>query len=189
MRSRLRYLSAVLFEPTVRISALTCGAKGTRTSDPLLANNRQTVHPRPSPQVTVPERVSASLRIRTCCGTFVLYSPPRSTPVRRLHCATPLGSSSLAERVDPAAVSGVPPDPPELTRDENPACALTALRGSRPTNVQPGDRPDARNSRPSACWRFAGRGLKAAGISGRTRLGGGDAFHPGGFLGIWVEYR
>jgi hypothetical protein len=61
----------------------------------------------------------------------VLYSPPRSTPVRRLHCATPLGSSSLAERVDPAAVSGVPPDPPELTRDENPA-----LRRNRVTRLQ-----------------------------------------------------
>jgi hypothetical protein len=30
------------------------GAKGTRTPDPLLANNRQHVHQRPSPQVTVP---------------------------------------------------------------------------------------------------------------------------------------
>ena len=54
------------------------GAKGTRTPDPLLANNRHHVHQRPSPQVTVPERVSASLQIRTCCGTFVLYSPCRS---------------------------------------------------------------------------------------------------------------
>ena len=34
------------------------GAKGTRTPDPLRANNRQHVHQRPSPQVTVPERVS-----------------------------------------------------------------------------------------------------------------------------------
>ena len=50
------------------------GAKGTRTPDPLLANNRQHVHPRPSPQATVPQRVSASLQIRTCCGTSVLYS-------------------------------------------------------------------------------------------------------------------
>ena len=75
------------------------GAKGTRTPDPLLANNRQHVHPRPYPQVTVPERVSASLQIHTCCGTFVLYSLPRSTPVRRLRCATPRGSpSALVER-------------------------------------------------------------------------------------------
>jgi hypothetical protein len=62
--------------PAVRIMSLTSGAKGTRTPDPLLANNRQHVHPRPSPQVTVPERVSASLQIRTCCGTSVLYSRP-----------------------------------------------------------------------------------------------------------------
>ena len=60
----------------VRIIPLTCGAKGTRTPDPLRANNRQHVHPRPSPQVTVPQRVSASLQIRTCCGTFLLYSSP-----------------------------------------------------------------------------------------------------------------
>jgi hypothetical protein len=69
--------------PAVRISLLTSGAKGTRTPDPLLANNRQHVHPRPSPQVTVPERVSASLQIRTCCGTFVLYSPPEPIVFRR----------------------------------------------------------------------------------------------------------
>ena len=59
-----------------RIMILTCGAKGTRTPDPLLANNRQHVHHRPYLQVTVPERLSASLQIRTCCGTFVLYSSP-----------------------------------------------------------------------------------------------------------------
>ena len=33
-------------------------------------------------QVTVPERASASLQIRTCCGTSVLYSSPRSTSAR-----------------------------------------------------------------------------------------------------------
>ena len=49
------------------------GAKGTRTPDPLLANHRQTVHPRPSPQVTVPGRTSGSVRVRTCCGTSALY--------------------------------------------------------------------------------------------------------------------
>jgi hypothetical protein len=93
MRSRLRYFAAVLPGPTVRIWLLTCGAKETRTPDPLLANNRQHVHPRPSPQVTVPERVSASLQIRTCCGTFLLYSSPwvrdGHTPRRHfvaLHC-------------------------------------------------------------------------------------------------------
>jgi hypothetical protein len=60
--------------PAVRIMSLTCGAKGTRTNDPLLANNRQHVHRRPSPQVTVPQRVSAPARVRTFCGTSVLYS-------------------------------------------------------------------------------------------------------------------
>jgi hypothetical protein len=49
------------------------GVKGTRTPDPLLANNRQHVHRHPYPQVTVPGRPSASLRIRSCCGTSVLY--------------------------------------------------------------------------------------------------------------------
>jgi hypothetical protein len=29
--------------------------------------------------VTVPQRVSASLQIRTCCGTSVLCSPPKPT--------------------------------------------------------------------------------------------------------------
>ena len=67
-------LCCCTLDPAVRISLLTSGAKGTRTPDPLLANNRQAVHWRPSPQVTVPERVSASPWIRTCCGTFVLYS-------------------------------------------------------------------------------------------------------------------
>jgi hypothetical protein len=60
--------------PAVRIRLLTCGDKRTRTPNPLLANNWQHVHPRPSPQVTVPEPVSASLQIRTCCATFVLYA-------------------------------------------------------------------------------------------------------------------
>jgi hypothetical protein len=77
----------LLYSPQIRASRiqimfLTCGAKGTRTPDPLLANNRQHVHPRPYPQVTVPESVSASLQIRTCCGTSVLYSPPWPTAAR-----------------------------------------------------------------------------------------------------------
>ncbi len=49
------------------------GAKGTRTPDPLLANNRQHIHPRPSPQVTVPERPFESASVRTGCCTSVLY--------------------------------------------------------------------------------------------------------------------
>jgi hypothetical protein len=50
------------------------GAKGTRTPDPLLANNRQTVYPRPYPQVTVLPRPSNAARVHTCCGTSVLYT-------------------------------------------------------------------------------------------------------------------
>jgi hypothetical protein len=66
----------------VRILLLTSGANGTRTTDPLLANNRQHVHPRPSPQVTVLRRIPESAQIRACCGTFLLYSPPRSTALQ-----------------------------------------------------------------------------------------------------------
>jgi hypothetical protein len=47
-RSRLRYFAAVQPVLPVRIMSLTCGAKGakgTRAPDPLLANNRQHVHP------------------------------------------------------------------------------------------------------------------------------------------------
>ena len=84
------------------------GAKGTRTPDPLLANNRQHVHSRPYPQVTVPKRVSASLQIRTCCGTFVLYSPPDPTAPKTpagLRCCAPCGPPSVPrrERVGPGA--------------------------------------------------------------------------------------
>ena len=60
--------------PAVRIMFLTSGAKGTRTPDPLLANNRQTVHPRPYPQVTVLPRPSKAARVHTGCGTSVLYT-------------------------------------------------------------------------------------------------------------------
>jgi len=52
---------------------LTCGAKGTRTPDPLLANNRQHVHQRPCVQVTVLPRLGEAARVRTCCGTSLLY--------------------------------------------------------------------------------------------------------------------
>jgi hypothetical protein len=50
------------------------GAKGTRTPDPLLANNRHHVHPRPYPQGTVPGRPPGSAQIQACCGTSVLYT-------------------------------------------------------------------------------------------------------------------
>ena len=66
-------------EPVLRASDLASshnsksGAKGTRTPDPLLANNRRGVHLRPFPQVRVPGRPSGSSFIRTGCGTCVRY--------------------------------------------------------------------------------------------------------------------
>lgn len=73
------------------------------------AAREEHVHRRPSPQVTFPERVSASLQIRTCCGTFVLY-PPRPTALGDLavlrrcaptspHPSPPRASGSRASRV------------------------------------------------------------------------------------------
>jgi len=49
------------------------GAKGTRTPDPLVANNRQAVHQRPCVQVTVLPRPGEAARVRICCGTSLLY--------------------------------------------------------------------------------------------------------------------
>ena len=97
-KSAARATLAIKGEPELRPSDLArylkseSGAKGTRTPDPVLANNRHHVHPRPSPQVTIPERVSASSWIRTCCGTFMLYSPPRHGPPKNLRdsAAVPL---------------------------------------------------------------------------------------------------
>jgi hypothetical protein len=82
-------LSCCTIAPTVRIMLLTCGAKGTRTPDPLLANNRQHVHPRLPPQVSVRTGPWRSAGVRTCCGTFVLYSPPWSAAAQTPH-GTPL---------------------------------------------------------------------------------------------------
>ena len=64
------------------------GAKGTRTPDPLVANNRQHVHPRPSPQVTVLSRLSKSACVRICCGTSLLYAEACHGTVPRgtTHC-------------------------------------------------------------------------------------------------------
>ena len=74
-----------------------CGAKGTRTPDPLLANKRRHVHQRPSPLVTVPGRASGSVRIPVCCGTFLLYSPPWSGTAQ-IPCDSPLCSPQEHER-------------------------------------------------------------------------------------------
>ncbi len=86
-------------DPAVGIMSLTSGAKGTRTPDPLLANNRQGVHHCPSPQLTVPGRPSVSLCIRSCCGTSVLYFPGR--PLASVPAAVPrsfTGSRSRPHR-------------------------------------------------------------------------------------------
>ena len=50
---------------------------GIRTPDLLHAISRQHVHPRPSPQVTVPTRAPGCALVRPGCGTSVLY-PPRA---------------------------------------------------------------------------------------------------------------
>ncbi len=68
-------LSSGTRDPAVRILPLTSGAKGSRTLDPLLANNRPTVHQRASVQVTVQGRSSPSASVRIGCGTSVLYCP------------------------------------------------------------------------------------------------------------------
>ena len=74
-------LSCCTRESAVRIRPLTCGAKRARTADLLHAIWRQHVHPRPSMQVTVLPRPRRSARVRTSCGTFLLYRcHPRGEP-------------------------------------------------------------------------------------------------------------
>jgi hypothetical protein len=63
------------------------GSRGTRTPGPLLANRRQHVPRRPSPQVTVLERAPASAQIRARCCTFRLYSP--AGPQQSMDVAVP----------------------------------------------------------------------------------------------------
>ncbi len=114
---------------------LTCGAKGTRTPDPLLANNRQQVHRRPSPQVTVPGRPSASLWIRPCCGTSVLYFSWHSSapvPVAILRCC--IGSRS-SPHLPARSIFALTQHYPQPTRSclEQPAMARDA-----PTSTVPG---------------------------------------------------
>ncbi len=74
----LRLYSSPYWGSRFRIMFLTCGARGTRTPGPLLANRRQAVHLRLSPQLTVLRRASGSLQIRVRCCTFRLYSPAGS---------------------------------------------------------------------------------------------------------------
>jgi hypothetical protein len=72
--------------------SLNCGARGTRTPGPLLANRRQHVHRRPSPQLTVLGRAPGSVRIRAGCCTFLLYSLAGSAAVQE-RCSTACGVS------------------------------------------------------------------------------------------------
>jgi hypothetical protein len=51
------------------------GATEIRTPDLLHAISRQHVHPRLSPQVTVPASTRGSISVRVRCGTSLLYSP------------------------------------------------------------------------------------------------------------------
>jgi hypothetical protein len=97
-RRLLLYFAAVLRGPGVRIILLTCGAKGTRTPDPLLANRRQHVHWCPSPQVTVLGRAPASVQIRAGCCTFPLYSPAGSAAVQER-----VGTACRVSRFPPSA--------------------------------------------------------------------------------------
>jgi hypothetical protein len=95
-----------------RIMLLTCGAKGTRTPDPLLANNRQHVHPRPYPQVTIPGRASRSTQIQVCCCTFLLYSLLWSESPRRR--AVPPSAPGSHVRPTSATVAAEPEGLPPL---------------------------------------------------------------------------
>jgi hypothetical protein len=93
-RSARRPTLAIRGEPELTASDLArylksgSGAKGTRTPDPLLANNRHDVHRRPYPQVTFLPRPSKAIRVRTCCGISVLYAEARHETVPRgtTHC-------------------------------------------------------------------------------------------------------
>jgi hypothetical protein len=53
------------------------GATGIRTPDLLHAIQRQDIHHRPYPQVTVPGRPHESPGIQAGCGTFLLYRSAR----------------------------------------------------------------------------------------------------------------
>jgi hypothetical protein len=92
----------------VRIMLLTCGAKGTRTPDPLLANNRQHVHLRPSLQVTVPGRPPGSMQIRACCCTFLLYSRPWSSAAQLPLRHSAAGEAPSGPRWEPSWILGLP---------------------------------------------------------------------------------
>ena len=118
------------------------GAKRARTADLLHAISRQHVHPRPYPQVTVLPRPRKSARVRTCCGTFLLYhSHPRRGPQRApdeaLTGANPAhqvtGAPSGVHAVKEATEAGptTPPQPPPQPGAGQP---------DSPTNIQPGFR-------------------------------------------------
>ncbi len=72
-----------------RIMYLNCGARGTRTPGPLLANRRQHIHSSAHVQVSVSGCAQRSSGILAGCCTFLLYPPAGSQRSRDF--AVPLG--------------------------------------------------------------------------------------------------
>ena len=101
-----------------RIMSLTCGARGTRTPGPLLANRRQGIHSSMYVQVSVSGCAQRSSGILAGCCTFLLYtfSPwPARAPRRRI--AGP--SQYLRYRagfLHPSAAGTGPPVPQRRSR-------------------------------------------------------------------------
>jgi len=161
-----------------RVSSLTCGAKGTRTPDPLLANRRQGIHRSPSPQLTLLERAPESVQIRACCCTSVLYfwafSGRSVVPIveagrsggRESRCGgrRPLrvweggvagcqesGLGSAQDQLDRSPPWGALPlrEPSSMTDDE-----IRGLRGRQPESPRP---VSGRGQYPPLPWARAAR--------------------------------
>jgi hypothetical protein len=124
----LLYFAAVLAVRTIRISLLTSGAKEIRTPDLLHAIWRQHVHPRPSPQVTVPTS--------TCAATSVPC-------VAVLPCCTGAIRAGGAVVARDGALTSVDPLP-QATEPRRSVC----IRSSRPPQPTPFTAP--RNLSPAS---------------------------------------